>query len=936
MSERVKGATGVALPVAPLLRLDPGMHTAPVRRIDIDAAGRFLVTGSHDKTVRVWSVDDGALLRTLRVPIGDGDVGKINAVAISPDGHQVAAGGSGPGSSGDDQSVYVFARATGRLVGRVDGLPNVVNHLAFSPDGRYLVAPLGGANGIRVFESELFTEVARDPDYGDHSLWAAFDPAGNLATTSYDGRLRLYDTGFGLIRSVAAAGGTRPLGIAFAPDGARVAVGYDDTTRVDVLDGRTLEPLFAAETGGVDGLDLSKVAWSGDGRALYAGGRVAGKKLRRWAEGGRGAYQDLALSQNTIMDLRPLGEGELAFGAADPAIGVLGSDGTVLWRHGPAQADFRDQEKALAVSEDGTSLAFGFEQWGAAPARFDLAARRLTLDPEPDPSLATARTEGLPVEGWKNDDDPTLDGARLPLKPLETSCSLAVAPDDERFLLGTGWNLRLFDGTGEEIWEVPAPGTAWAVVITGDGRLALAALGDGTIRWYRLEDGRELLAFFPHGDRERWVAWTPEGYYMASPGGEELIGWHVNRGPDRAPEFYGAARFRDQFHKPDVVALVLDELDVRRAVARAARESDVEPAARTDLENILPPVIEIIEPADGTAVEGEDCIVTYWLESPAGDPVRRVKALLDGRVVTENPEPPFSGRMIVPLSGEDATLTLIAEGTRASDPATVRLRWRGAVIGERVKPVLWVLAVGINHYKKYDHLKLNYAVQDAIDFVKTVRRQAGGLYRSVEFQRLLNEEASGDDVVTALDWLERSLNARDVGLVFLAGHGANDGRGEFHFLPHDVDLSNDVRLRRSAIGHHEIRSVLKSLAERGKALMFLDACHSGNVMGGRDLPPDIDTVASDLAQAENGVIVFTSSTGRELSREDPAWENGAFTEALLEALAGKAAGADGYISIHGLQGYLPKRVRALTGDAQNPQVYVPDGRVRDFKLALVR
>ena len=53
-------------------------------------------------------------------------------------------------------------------------------------------------------------------------------------------------------------------------------------------------------------------------------------------------------------------------------------------------------------------------------------------------------------------------------------------------------------------------------------------IGDGTIRWYRASDGAELLAFFVHVPDKRWIAWTPSGYYAASPGGEDLIGWHVN------------------------------------------------------------------------------------------------------------------------------------------------------------------------------------------------------------------------------------------------------------------------------------------------------------------------------------------------------------------------------------------------------------------------
>ena len=99
------------------------------------------------------------------------------------------------------------------------------------------------------------------------------------------------------------------------------------------------------------------------------------------------------------------------------------------------------------------------------------------------------------------------------------------------------------------------PGVAWGVNLAREGRLILAAYGDGTIRWHRTADGEELLALFihvpddPKADK-RWVLWTPEGYYTASPGGEDLIGWHVNRGPDQAADFYPAETFRSTFHRP--------------------------------------------------------------------------------------------------------------------------------------------------------------------------------------------------------------------------------------------------------------------------------------------------------------------------------------------------------------------------------------------------
>ena len=47
-------------------------------------------------------------------------------------------------------------------------------------------------------------------------------------------------------------------------------------------------------------------------------------------------------------------------------------------------------------------------------------------------------------------------------------------------------------------------------------------------------------------------------------------------------------------------------------------------------------------------------------------------------------------------------------------------------------------------------------------------------------------------------------------------------------------------------------------------------------------------VVNELASAENGAVVFSSSTGRQYSQENPEWGNGAFTKGLVEGLSGKA------------------------------------------------
>jgi WD40 repeat protein len=116
----------------PVLVVDLGMHTSEISSASVDADGRWGVTGSTDKTVRVWSLANGTLKRTIRLPAGPGPIGNANTVAISPDGSLISVGGVTP-------EIKQFVRKTGVMVGLITkGLHNSVSRLAYSPDGTRL------------------------------------------------------------------------------------------------------------------------------------------------------------------------------------------------------------------------------------------------------------------------------------------------------------------------------------------------------------------------------------------------------------------------------------------------------------------------------------------------------------------------------------------------------------------------------------------------------------------------------------------------------------------------------------------------------------------------------------------------------------------------------------------------------------------------------
>jgi len=268
----------------------------------------------------------------------------------------------------------------------------------------------------------------------------------------------------------------------------------------------------------------------------------------------------------------------------------------------------------------------------------------------------------------------------------------------------------------------------------------------------------------------------------------------------------------------------------------------------------------------------------------------------------------------------------------AGEPATIQVQWRGP--GTDPKLTLYVLAIGISDYKD-KNVKLRFAAKDAADFVALAKAQEGGLYEKVITHpprgSLRDSEATRDAVLDELDWIKRAVtNTNDVAMIFLAGHGITTPDQHYRFLPHDYDAN---RVERTTISDSEFQDYLTKIG--GKKIFFFDTCYSGNVLTGRttSTQPDVDKFANMLKVAENGIVVFTSSTGNELSQEREEWNNGAFTKAVVEGLRGAAARPQvPVVMISDLSGYVSRRVRELTNGNQKPMMAMPK-TVEDYPLS---
>ena len=923
----------------PIFGIEVGVHSNIIKAVDVDPGENYLLTTGNDKTARLWDVHTGQLIRVFRPPVGDGHEGKLWGGVFVPNTSFVAVGGW-TGYEWDMKNYgYIFDIHTGELVQRFGGTDHVINSICASPDGGYLVMGHSSAGGITVWSvSGGFTQVSSDSDYSDSVYGCDFDSRGRLVTASFDGGLRLYDSSLNRIGQIWAPEGSQPYAVRFSPDDAKISVGFNNYSGILVYSAHDLSYLYQPVVGDPPG-DIFAMAWSTDGRYLYGGGTVhrGGQYgIVRWELAGRGDAVFWGVSDNAVSGLEAIEGGYLSYAGFAPEWGLFDMNGKLVFSHERGYADLRvNTAESFLVSANGEDIRVVVASDGSRTAGFSVSSRQVIQDPSPDPGLASARTAapGMEATNWEDSQSPLLNGASMPLAQHEMSRSIAISLDGTRLLLGSDWNVRMLDSESRVLWSRPVPNVAWGVNLSSDGRLAVAALGDGTIRWYRASDGAELLTLFLHADCRRWVAWTPSGYYMASPGADELVGWHLNNGKDKSSDFFPIARFREVFYRPDAVDRVLALLDEGEALRQASEESGRRQAAVT-IQEVLPPVVTILSPQDGTEVNHSEVTVRYRIDNRSEEPVTGVRVYLDGRPAPETrgltvEARPDGQSVMVVIPDRDVEISLIAENRRTtSEPARVQLKWVGQAEEFVIKPNLYVLAIGVSKYED-ESLNLGLAAKDAQDFAKALESQKGTLYREVITQVL--PDATRDQILDGLEWIEREATSKDVAMLFLAGHGVNDPNGNYVFLPSDASLD---KLKRTGVPYSMIRDTVTSLP--GKVVFFVDTCHSGNIMGTRRGDGDIDSVVNDLTTAENGVVVFAASTGRQYSLEDKTWGNGAFTKALVEGLTGKADySGNGRVTINMLDLYLSERVKELTGGQQTPTTTKPK-TIQDFPIILTR
>jgi Tol biopolymer transport system component len=305
---KVPAALPAALPALTVPERTLSGHRDWVQAVAFSPDGRWLASGSSDRSIRVWDVANGTVLGTLRghegginaiayssdgkwlVSAGDdgalrlwdgvtggqrgvlrGQGGSLFALAISPDGKTLVAGGK-------DQVVMVWDIESGKRQLTLEGHRGDIFALAISPDGK-TIASSGKDKTIRLWNRKTGEELSALSGHKDAVLSLAFSPDGRSLASGDAGRsLRLWDAKTLAHQRTLTNLESSILSLAFSPDSYWLAVGLADKDKSMVLlegEERVLAYTLSAHQDFVQA-----VAFAPSGRMLASGSRD--KNIRLW------------------------------------------------------------------------------------------------------------------------------------------------------------------------------------------------------------------------------------------------------------------------------------------------------------------------------------------------------------------------------------------------------------------------------------------------------------------------------------------------------------------------------------------------------------------------------------------------------------------------------------------------------------------------------
>jgi WD40 repeat protein len=936
-----------------VLQLDTGGHQASIHGLAFTPDGNFTISAGDDKIIRIWDWRAGKTVRTIRGSSGTGPEGQIYALALSPDGHWLAASGFFPGNREENDAIRLYDFDTGELAALLMGHARPVTSLAFSGDGKKLISAAGPDAmvwdiGVASTQgAETKASLSQLKGHRDAIQAVGFMPDGKRAVTaSHDHTLRLWRVADGSLEKELKGHETKVQTLAVSPrDGSIVSSDLNGEIRLWDGNSGAFVKVFARLGGPAGALKFSP-----SGRLLlFACGDSACKQTQRVFDVASGKEVSSYSKHDNIVSAAAFAPGEeiVATGGGnnheihiwDPKTGngkaVLKGSGRPIW--------------AAAFSSDSRNIAWGHSAgrtW--SPNNYGPLERYLSL-----PASGEALSQPEPLSGqsgWiqaqtvsgalsvkvktQGQYDAFLDifkggkpaGVTLQRRNDDgfTHRSYSFTPDGGTIISGGGsGKLIAYSTDGKKIGEFAGhESDVWAVAPSRDGRFLVSGSADETVKLWNLKTRELIVTIFQGADGE-WAIWTPQGYYAASPAASELLGWQINRGTDKTADFITAGQLRQRLNRPSVVAKAI-ELGSAEDAVRGAHGTEFK---LTDLVTRAVPHLRILSPASPLLAKtsGEAAVKIALDATP--DPVIRLRIQVNGRQLDD--VLPGSGRATFPAGEQTIKVPLAlgknviaitaqnAVGWSREEDATLRITSEGPGMLDR-RGTLYILAIGAasnpalsDRCKPEPNCGLAYAPEDAEAFAASMDRSLGPSHGWVARRILITgkrkeDEPTAANISEALSAFSRT-QPNDTVAVFIAGQGINEGQNYF-FVPADAPPARNGPAPESALPWRVIEDAIANA--KGRRLLFLDVNHS----------PGAYNPAFGAEAYYANVVVYSAARWNQQGRDIRAFGHGVFTQALIEGLSGapeaKKSGRSGALQ---LREYLQRRIPELAKEIRQIQ-----------------
>lgn len=522
------------------------------------------------------------------------------------------------------------------------------------------------------------------------------------------------------------------------------------------------------------------------------------------------------------------------------------------------------------------------------------------------------------------------------------------------FAIATDSKLTIKNKKSEEEFSIDLDHTDHVTSIAINEKYGFVASSswDGMIKFWSLENGKLLSTFGAFGAND-FVYLRPDNYYYASKGALDNIGFAIGS------QLFSFDQFDLVYNRPDLVfnqlPFITEEtvLNYQKAYKKRLAKlglNESELKITTDL-----PSIEV-ENKTGTSTNYGDVNISIKAIDEKAE-LKSLHILVNGVPIFTREGMPidsnyFEHDQLIKINpGKNLIQAYVTNDLGIS---SFKKSFKVVSNQENVASNLHIISLGCSKYQQ-SAFDLNFAEKDANDIVKYFSKSDE--FDQVFVKKMVNEQVTKNNVKELKSFV-KNVNENDVILLFIAGHGVLDADLNYYIASHDMDFNHPENKGIPIDFFDDLLDNTKCL----KKLMFIDACHSGEIDKTEVI---VDTTATNTADADlvfravgntvknvndvnsfelskmafadiresNGSIVISSAGGGEFAMEGEEWSNGVFTYSLLRGLkTGEAdLNQDKRIMISELHQYLIVNVNRITKGRQTPTSRV-ENLNNDFRI----